>query len=130
MEKKKILLVDDENIAHILTKRILSEEYTLESAYSGEEALRLMREEELPDVVLLDVAMPGIDGFETFRRMKEDVAMRRVPVLFVTSKEDTELEEKCLAEGAADYVRKPFSPRVLFQRVRNTITLAAFYAEK
>ena len=130
MEKQTILLVDDDNIAHIVTKRILSEHYRLKSAYSGEDALTMMREEEVPALVLMDVAMPGIDGFETFRRMRETDTLRGVPVLFVTSKEDTELEERCLAEGAADYVRKPFSPRVLYQRVKNTLDLAAFYAER
>lgn len=130
MEKQLILLVDDDNIAHIVTKRILSEDFRLQSAYSGEEALRMMEEGEVPVLVLMDVKMTGMDGFETFRKMRESETLRRIPVLFVTSKEDTELEEKCLEEGAADYVRKPFSPRVLYRRVRNTIDLAAFYAER
>lgn len=129
MDKKTILLTDDDNIAHIVTKRILSESFRILSAYSAEEALRMM-EQETPALVLMDVTMPGMDGFEAFRRMREQEKTRGIPVLFVTSKEDTELEERCLAEGAADYVRKPFSPRVLLRRVQNAIDLAEFHAKR
>ena len=130
MEKQTILLVDDDNIAHIVTKRILGEEFSLTGVYSGEEALQVLGEGPVPALVLMDVNMPGMDGFETFRRMRQMERLSGIPVLFVTSKEDPELEEKCLEEGAADYVRKPFSPRVLYRRVRNTLDLAALHTDR
>ena len=130
MEKQTILLVDDDNIAHIVTKRILGEEFNLTGVYSGEEALQVLGEGLVPALVLMDVNMPGMDGFETFRRMRQMERLSGIPVLFVTSKEDPELEEKCLEEGAADYVRKPFSPRVLYRRVRNTLDLAALHTDR
>ena len=113
---KTILLVDDENINHILAKRILSDTYRLLTVWSGKEALSLL-EKEKPDLVLMDIIMPELDGFETFRMMLEKEALADIPVVFLTSKEEEDVKEKCLAEGAKAYVTKPFSPKDLKQTI-------------
>ena len=117
---KTILLVDDENINHILAKRIVRDVYRLESVYSGEEALQKLRQE-LPDLILMDIIMPGTDGFETFRQIKEDGICPDVPVIFVTAKEDDTLKETCLREGAKAYVTKPFSPSALLRTLQDVL---------
>ena len=117
---KKILLVDDENINHILARRILSADYQLVSAYAGEEALKCGEEEPF-DLVLLDIVMPVTDGFETFRRMRQEPSWQGVPVIFLTAKEDPELKERCLQEGARAYITKPFSPAVLTQTIEDVL---------
>ena len=117
---KTLLLVDDENINHILAKRILSGSYRLVSAFSAQEAHAFM-ETECPDLVLMDILMPGTDGFEAFRRMREDESLAAVPVVFLTSKEDAETKGRCLEAGARSYLTKPFSPAVLKQTIQDIL---------
>lgn len=117
---KTILLVDDENIHHILARRIMRDSYELKSAYSGEEALTMLKESTF-DLVLLDILMPGTDGFETFRRMREEQIAPDVPVIFVTAKEDEALRTKCLEAGATAYVIKPFSPKGLLRTLQDVL---------
>lgn len=117
---KTILLVDDENINHILAKRIVRDVFKLESAYSGEGAIEKLRAE-TPDLILMDIVMPEPDGFETFRRIREEGLCPDVPVIFVTAKEDDSLKEKCLQEGARAYVTKPFSPTALLKTLQEVL---------
>ena len=117
---KTILLVDDENINHILAKRIVRDDFKLESVYSGAEALQKLREQTV-DLILMDIIMPGQDGFETFRKIREEGICPDVPVIFVTAKEDDALKEKCLQEGAKAYVTKPFSPVALLKTLREVL---------
>lgn len=118
-----ILLVDDENINHILAKRILSGSYRLLSVYSGNEALRAVNgtDGETPGLVLLDILMPEKDGLETFRDMKEIPALSGVPVVFLTSKEDEETKKQCLEAGADAFISKPFSPEVLKRTIERLL---------
>lgn len=109
---KTILLVDDENINHILAKRILSGTYQLACVYSGDEAISYTGTQ-IPDLILMDIVMPGMDGFETYRVLRENEALKDVPVVFLTSKEDADLKERCLQAGAKAYVTKPFRPDAL-----------------
>ena len=111
-------MVDDDNISHIVIKRIFSESFQIRSAYTGEEALKFLREGLQPALVLMDDRMPGADGCEIFRNMKALDGFRGTPVLFVSSEADPETEKRCLEEGAADYLGKPFSPRLLYSRVQ------------
>lgn len=117
---KTIILVDDENINHILAKRILSGSYRLLSAYSGEEALRML-EEETADLLFMDILMPEMDGFETFGLMKERGSQAEVPVVFLTSKEDESMKARCLKAGAAAYITKPFVPDELKRTIRDIL---------
>ena len=113
-----ILLVDDENINHIIAKRILREEGALQSVFSGEDALQYLGEGQLPDLILMDIMMPGMNGLETYRAIKEEAAWKDIPLIFLTARDDRETEAECLAEGAKGFVSKPFSPEELLGMVR------------
>ncbi|MES2582240.1 MAG: response regulator [Pseudomonadota bacterium] len=113
-----ILLVDDapENIDRL--RPILGGLYHLKVAISGEKALKIVLSDEPPDLVLLDIMMPGMDGYEVCRRIKADPLRRNIPVVFVTSMEDNPERDFGLALGAMDYITKPFDAADVLARVR------------
>jgi CheY-like chemotaxis protein/DNA-binding CsgD family transcriptional regulator len=112
-----VLLVDDvpDNVA-LLHDALDEAGYTVLVALDGESALRRARQA-LPDVVLLDAVMPGMDGFEVARRLKADPATAAIPILFMTGLTDTEHLEAALAAGGVDYVTKPVKPREVMARM-------------
>lgn len=120
MAKPVILIVDDE-IANIeLMGAVLEEEYEILFARSGDQAIEVARKAP-PDLILLDVVMPGLDGYETCRRMKQDPALAGVPIIFTTGLDSIEYEVRGLSAGAIDYVTKPVQPVSLRRRVSNHI---------
>ncbi len=123
-KKALILIVDDSSTNRLFLREQLADEYHLLLAPSGEEALALARGEEPPTLILLDVTMPGMDGYEVCRRLKEDPRTRPIPIIFLTSMSKVKDEESGLALGAVDYIRKPFSTPILKARVRTHIELA------
>ena len=94
--------------------------FRLQSVYSGAEALKKLREQTV-DLILMDIIMPEQDGFETFRKIREEGICPDVPVIFLTAKEDDALKEKCLQEGAKAYVTKPFSPTALLKTLQEVL---------
>jgi putative two-component system response regulator len=123
IDRSVILVVDDtpENLQ--LMSALLRDHYKVQVAGSGEKALKLMAGGVLPDLVLLDILMPGMDGYEVCRRMRDDPRMRQVPVIFVTAKSDSEDEEQGLDLGAVDYITKPISPAITLARIRTHLSL-------
>ena len=123
IDRSVILVVDDtpENLQ--LMSALLRDHYKVQVAGSGEKALKLMAGGVLPDLVLLDILMPGMDGYEVCRRMRDDSRMRQVPVIFVTAKSDSEDEEQGLDLGAVDYITKPISPAITLARIRTHLSL-------
>lgn len=119
---KKILVVDDEKINLILAKRLLADEYDVTAVESGEKALDYMSENKV-DLVLLDVKMKGMDGFEVIEKMKIDECFCRVPVIFLTADRREETESKCFEMGAMDFVSKPFVPVIMRHRIKRTLEL-------
>lgn len=121
-EKNLIMIVDDteENIDILVGA--LGETYDLSVALDGESALEDI-EENLPDLILLDIMMPGIDGYEVCSRLKQDNRTRNIPVLFLTAMTEAQDEEKGLMLGAVDYITKPFNPALVKARVRNQLEL-------
>jgi len=120
---KRILIVDDapENI-DVLTGALT--DYRKSIALNGEKALDLLnRAETLPDLILLDIQMPGMDGFEVCKRLKEDERTREIPVIFLTGETDTDSVVRGFELGAADYVIKPFNTSELMARVRTQLAL-------
>ncbi|MGD8513219.1 MAG: response regulator transcription factor [Deltaproteobacteria bacterium] len=118
MAKEKILVVDDEeDILELLRFNLSREGCQVFCASSGEEALRLVRSE-IPDLMVLDLMLPGIDGLEVARRLKSDPNTKNLPVVMLTAKGEEADIVTGLELGADDYVTKPFSPRVLVARVR------------
>ena len=106
-----------------LIKRVLKKQkLNVTTLSSGEELLEMLKDQK-PDLVLLDIKMPGIDGLETFRQMKRSFPEMTPPVIFLTADDSMESEAKCLELGAVDFVTKPFTPDVLKLRVKHTLEL-------
>ncbi len=121
-EQAKILVVDDVPTNIQVVSNILREEYHVFFAVSGPSALELAMRE-VPDLILLDVVMPEMDGYEVCERLKADPITEEIPVIFVTGQEDEEDETRGLDAGAIDYLTKPVSPAILRARVRNHLEL-------
>nr|WP_321255786.1 hybrid sensor histidine kinase/response regulator [uncultured Pseudodesulfovibrio sp.] len=121
--REKILIVDDQPENIDIMVEALQSTYDLMAATSGEAALERARGESPPDLVLLDVMMPGMDGYEVCRRLKEGRATRDIPVIFVTALNDADKEAKGFDLGAVDYITKPISPPVVMARVRAHLQL-------
>jgi DNA-binding response OmpR family regulator len=118
---EKILVVDDEwELRNLLTEFLTGEGYDVIQASNGEEALELAEKEE-PQVILLDIKMPGIDGIEVCRRLKEEDQTRFIPVIMVTALEDRDVD--AFVEGADDFVIKPFSLMEFSFRVRSMLRI-------
>ena len=128
---KWVLIVDDDTsvlrlVSHILTQHDLR----ASCVRSGEAALAFVEQsEQLPDLVLLDILMPGMDGFETLARLQKDPRGSELPVIFLTADEDSGSETKALEAGAMDFIKKPIIPEVLITRVRHTIDLTHLQRE-
>ena len=123
-ENTHILIVDDQPENLLILEDMLSRRYTVHMATSGYQALDFIRAGGRPDLILTDVVMPGLDGFEVCRRLKSDSATRDIPVLFLTCLDSADDEELGLSLGAGDFIHKPFSPPVVLARVRNHLELA------
>ncbi|MDO6685899.1 MULTISPECIES: HD-GYP domain-containing protein [unclassified Agarivorans] len=118
-----VLIVDDtpENID--VLAGILREDYKIQVARNGDMALKIVSKANKPDLILLDIMMPGIDGFEVCRRLKDDLTTRHIPVVFVTAKISPADELHGLELGAVDYITKPVSPPVVKVRVKTHLAL-------
>ncbi len=123
--KKTILVVDDSRLNLAIARDLLSGEYCVETVDSGENVFIYLEENE-PDLVLLDIQMPGMDGFEVMRRLKESRKWKGIPVIFLTADRTEKTEETCFQMGAVDYIGKPFVPAIMLQRVRRTIELEEY----
>ncbi|ODS67077.1 MAG: two-component system response regulator [Acidovorax sp. SCN 68-22] len=120
-----VLVVDDtpDNLAFM--SELLGEHYRVKVASSGARALKAALAEPVPDLVLLDIMMPDMDGYEVCRQLKAGTATRDIPVIFLTARADTEDERRGFALGAVDYVTKPVSPPILLARVQTHLALKA-----
>ncbi len=114
--KFTVLLVDDSPLIHKIVKRVLDHEYQTIAYESGEEALENL-DRIKPDLVLLDVDMPGMDGFEIIKLMKRNKMMAEIPIIFLTAKNDVNFEFEAFELGAVDYINKPFANPLLQKRV-------------
>ncbi|WP_426335971.1 response regulator [Pseudoduganella sp. R-31] len=121
--RKTVLLVDDSPDNLVLMNDLLKDLYKVKVANSGEKALRIATTGQPPDVVLLDVMMPEMDGYEVCRRLKANPTTRDIPIIFLTAKSEVEDEQLGLDLGAVDYITKPISPAITLARVRNHLML-------
>lgn len=123
-EDKKVVLVVDDAPANIrLVNEILHDNYRVRVATSGMKALQLAAGGPAPDLILLDVVMPEMDGYEVCARLKHDAATRDIPVIFLTGQTESADETRGFQAGAVDYIHKPFSPSVVAARVRTHLAL-------
>ncbi len=120
--KKKILLVDDEPNNLQLLRQILRASYQLIFAHNGQSALAAVAAHH-PDLILLDVMMPDLDGYEVSRRLKADPLTHDIPVIFVTAMGDVDDEAAGFDVGAVDYIHKPVSPAIVIRRVQTHLSL-------
>jgi diguanylate cyclase (GGDEF)-like protein len=118
----RILVVDDERSNLMVLSGILSADYTIFTAKTGEEALSRVAEDP-PDLILLDIILPGMDGFEVLRRLKESPDTRMIPVIIITDLHSDEDEERGLLLGAVDYIAKPFKNAIVIARVKTHIQI-------
>ncbi len=124
MTRKKILLVDDSPTAILRERMILEEEpYDILVAADGAECLRMAREEH-PDLILLDVVMPGMDGFTALRALRADENLRGLPVLMVTTRDELDDVQKGYESGANEYVTKPIDSAELLAKIRSCLRAA------
>ncbi len=123
VDKKLLLIVDDEPAYIRLTKFILRDEYNIRTATSGTSALSLVQSPPMPDLILLDVEMPEMHGYEVCRRLKASPQTCDIPVIFLTGQTQEKDETQGFEVGAVDYIRKPFSAAVVKARVRTHIML-------
>lgn len=121
--KPIILIIDDEVLIQRTGRLILQKEYDVRGATSGEEGLSFAKNTK-PDLILLDIRMIGMDGFEVIKKLHADPDTDDIPVIFLTAEESEDTEVRCFKEGAWDFVRKPFVEEVLLQRVKHTIELS------
>jgi len=121
-KKYSVLVIDDENSNIMTLTHILSNDYTVYAAKNGHNALTAA-EKYMPDIILLDIIMPEIDGYAVIAGLKKSVKTINIPVIFITGLSNAEDEEKGLSLGAADYITKPFSPALVKLRVLNQIKL-------
>lgn len=123
--KATILCVDDTPANLYLLVELLKNTYRVKTSTSGAQALQIAAANP-PDLILLDIMMPGMDGLEVCRRLKVDAACMDVPVLFLTAKTQVEDEAYGLSLGAADYIHKPISPPILLARVRHHLAIKSY----
>jgi putative two-component system response regulator len=123
-EQKTILIVDDTETNVNTLMALTDEKYDVLAALDGESALEIVAEEERIDLILLDIMMPGMDGFEVCERLKENPATRDIPVIFITARTDDESIEKAYRIGGVDYVTKPFRAREVLSRIANHLALS------
>jgi two-component system, sensor histidine kinase and response regulator len=129
-KKNKILIVDDaEDTVDLLRKRFRAEGYDTDQAFNGEEGLQKVSEYN-PDLVVLDVMMPKMDGYEVCKRMKSDEKTKYIPVLMLTAKGEVDYKVKGLETGADDYMAKPFDYKELSARIRSLLSIKATHEKK
>ena len=120
-----VLVVDDNRINRLKLIRALSEEnYGISEASGGREAIDSLQTQEI-HLVLLDILMPDVDGYQVLEQMQSDQALRKIPVIMVSAVDEQDEVDRCLEMGAVDYITKPFDTEVLKDRVRSNLEKAS-----
>lgn len=123
--KKTILIVDDSKLNIVAARDVLKDDYLLFEAQSAKEAFEIL-ERRLPDLILLDIVMPGMDGYEVIKKLKASRRFRKIPVIFLTAETDPESEVKGFDLGAVDFIVKPFIAPVMKRRVKTQLELLSY----
>jgi PleD family two-component response regulator len=120
-EKMKILLVDDNDVQLSITEIQLKKQYEVTTAISGKEALDHLFHGFVPDLIMLDILMPDMDGWETFGRLRAISVLHEVPIIFLSSVNDKEEIDRAFDMGAADFIVKPFKSEEFLERISKAI---------
>ena len=116
--RNTVMVVDDVEVYVMILKSILEDDYNIVAADSGEMALSLMAKSQ-PDLVLLDLILPGINGLDVLRQMRTDPLLAHIPVIIISGEQDVEVQQKAILLGVLDYINKPYVPELLKEKVRN-----------
>jgi len=127
--KPRLLIVDDTSQNIHLLMEMLKGEYTISAAINGERALKMAAMNPAPDIILLDIMMPDMDGYEVCAKLKGNEKTKNIPVIFITALTAEENEAKGLELGATDYIMKPFSPAIVKARLRNHLELKKYQSQ-
>ena len=122
-DRATILIVDDTPENLTLMNNLFKDDYKVKVANGGEKALKIVTSDSPPDLILLDIMMPGMDGYEVCRRLKCDPSTSDIPVIFLTARSEMEDEKKGLELGAVDYIIKPIRPHIVLARIKNHLAL-------
>ncbi|OQW88204.1 MAG: two-component system response regulator [Rhodoferax ferrireducens] len=125
LEKARLLIIDDSPDSLFMMHGLLGDHYRVMLADSGPHGLAMARSATPPDLILLDILMPDMDGYEVCRQLKTNTATRDIPVIFLTAKTAEDDEQQGLDLGAVDYITKPISPGIVLARIRTQLTLKA-----
>ena len=121
MKKEKILIIDDEaQLVDMFKMRLEANNYDVIAAYDGEEGLDKAQKEN-PDIILLDIQMPRMDGYQTLKKLREDSRTESIPVIMLTAKSQAVDVSQAAGLGANDYIVKPFDPQTLMQKIKEHI---------
>lgn len=123
--KKTVLVIDDDKSNLIIAQKLLSEDYRVAAVNSGAKGLEYLSKNE-PSLILLDIQMQEMDGFEVMNKLRAHETWCKIPVIFLTADRSSETEEKCFDMGAVDYIGKPFVPQIMQKRVTRTIELEEY----
>lgn len=123
---QRLLVVDDEPINIEVIAKSLGKKYKIMVANNGQRALDIAKSENPPDLILLDIMMPDMDGYEVCRQLKNDIRTKNIPVIFLTAMNDETNEAKGLGIGAVDYIVKPFSLSITEARIQNHLALKRY----
>jgi len=120
--KKTILVIDDEMSIRMLLENYLSKTYTVVTRNDGQEGLKYLEEGNLPELIVADIQMPNLDGYEFLRNVRASGFFKNIPMIMLSGIESSNERVKCLKLGADDYLVKPFNPEELAIRIENLIT--------
>lgn len=127
--KKRVLVVDDDAISLAIVEAMLDEEYEVTAAKSGLQALGYLQGSSTPDIILLDMLMPGTSGMEVLKTLKSTEGLRQIPVIFLTSMDDVDFKLEGFTNGADDFLQKPVHAELMKQKIRRQLYISQLKQE-
>jgi DNA-binding response OmpR family regulator len=128
--KKKILAIDDEKSIRFIIENTFNKDFDVTSISNGMDALFYLQSGNLPDLIICDVEMPVLNGFEFIRRIRESGFFDEIPLIMLSGKEESADKIKCFEMGADDYVLKPFNPKELIARIKRRLEFRDLYTQR
>lgn len=123
--KRTVLVIDDDKMVLDMIQNVLADNYEVSAVNDGQKAFRVL-ERVHPDVILLDLKMPGMDGYDVISRLKVNQEYKEIPVIFLTAVTDEYSETKCFSAGAEDYICKPFTEHTLITRLERVLNIQEY----
>jgi len=128
--RKKILVIDDEKSIRFIIENTFNKDFEVTTLNNGMDALFYLQSGNLPDIIICDVEMPVLNGFEFIRRIRESGFFEEIPLIMLSGKEESADKIKCFGMGADDYVLKPFNPKELIARIKRRLETVDRYTQR